>query len=73
MGNIKTNKKYRQGMIITETIVDDDIFKITEEYTDDNGEVVYVYEYYPTTGQLMKEHKNKQVTKNKQVKGKKKR
>ena len=70
---VQTNKKYRQGYEITETIVDGDIFKITEEYKDDEGNVVYIYEYYPTTGQLMKEHKNKQVTKNKQAKGKKRR
>ena len=56
MGNtiVKENKKYRQGLVITETIVDGDIFKITEEYKDDKGEVVYIYEYYPTTGELMK-------------------
>ena len=75
MGNtiVKENKKHRQGYVITETIVDGDIFKITEEYKDDEGNVVYIYEYYPTTGQLMKEHKNKQVTTNKQAKGKKRR
>lgn len=69
---VQTNKKYRQGYITTETIVDGDIFKITEEYKDDKGNVVYIYEYYPTTGELMKEHKNKQTTK-KQMKGKKRR
>ena len=69
---VQTNKKYRQGCEITETIVDGDIFKITEEYKDDAGNVVYIYEYYPTTGELMKAHKNKQVT-NKQMKGKKRR
>lgn len=67
---VQTNKKYRQGYEITETIVDGDIYKITEEYKDDAGNVVYIYEYYPTTGELMKAHKNKQVTK-KQMKGKK--
>ena len=67
---VQTNKKYRQRYEITETIVDGDIFKITEEYKDDKGNVVYIYEYYPTTGELMKAHKNKQVTK-KQMKGKK--
>ena len=70
---VQTNKKYRQGYVITETIVDGDIHKISEEYKDDEGNVVYIYEYYPTTGVLMKEHKNKQVTKNKQMKGKKRR
>ena len=69
---VQTNKKYRQGYVITETIVDGDIHKITEEYKDDEGNVVYIYEYYPTTGQLMKEHKNKQAPK-KQMKGKKRR
>ena len=69
---VQTNKKYRQGCDITETIDDGDIFKITEEYKDNEGNVVYIYEYYPTTGELMKEHKNKQVTK-KQMKGKKRR
>ena len=69
---VQTNTKYRQGYVITETIVDGDIHKITEEYKDDEGNVVYIYEYYPTTGELMKAHKNKQVPK-KQMKGKKKR
>lgn len=69
---VQTNKKYRQGYVIIETIVDGDIHKITEEYKDDEGNVVYIYEYYPTTGELMKAHKNKQVPK-KQMKGKKKR
>ena len=62
---VQTNKKYRQGYITTETIVDGDIYKITEEYKDDEGNVVYIYEYYPTTGELMKAHKNKQAPKNK--------
>ena len=69
---VQTNKKYRQGYVITETIVDGDIFKITEEYKDDEGNVVYIYEYYPTTVELMKAHKNKQAPK-KQMKGKKRR
>ena len=56
---VQTNKKYRAGMVITETIVDGDIYKITEEYKDDAGNVVYIYEYYPTTGELMKAHKEK--------------
>ena len=73
MGNtiVKENKKYRQGYVITETIVDGDIFKITEEYKDDKGEVVYIYEYYPTTGQLFKDMKERAQVNNK--KGKKKR
>ena len=71
---VQTNKKYRQGYITTETIVDGDIYKITEEYKDDEGNVVYIYEYYPTTGELMKEHKNKnKQAPKKQMKGKKRR
>ena len=75
MGNtiVKENKKYRQGYVITETIVDGDIFKITEEYKDDKGEVVYIYEYYPTTGELMKAHKDKEKNAGKGKKGKKRR
>ena len=61
---VQTNKKYRQGCVITETIVDGDIHKITEEYKDDEGNVVYIYEYYPTTGQLMKAQKEKDNIKN---------
>ena len=66
MGNtiVKEIKKYRQGYVITETIVDGDIFKITEEYKDDKGEVVYIYEYYPTTGELMKAQKEKEKPQN---------
>lgn len=76
MGNtiVKENKKYRQGLVITETIVDGDIFKITEEYKDDKGEVVYIYEYYPTTGQLFKAMKEReQPNKNNKKGGKKRR
>ena len=67
MGNtiVKENKKYRQGYVITETIVDGDIFKITEEYKDDKGEVVYIYEYYPTTEELRKAQKEKEKPQNK--------
>ena len=74
MGNtiVKENKKYRQGLVITETIVDGDIFKITEEYKDDKGEVVYVYEYYPTTGQLFKAMKERENQDNKNNKNNKK-
>lgn len=73
MGNtiVKENKKYRQGYVITETIVDGDIFKITEEYKDDKGEVVYIYEYYPTTGKLMKAQKEKEKPQNKKFNNKK--
>lgn len=72
MGNtIKENKKYRQGCVITETIVDGDIFKITEEYKDDKGEVVYIYEYYPTTGELMKAKKERENPKNNKFNSKK--
>lgn len=44
---VRTNKKYRQGLEITEIVVDDEVYKVTEEYKDDNGDVVYIYEYYP--------------------------
>lgn len=71
MGNtiIKENKKYGQGYVITETFVDGDLYKITEEYKDDNGEIVYVYEYFPTVGEIMKAKKQeeKKVEKNKQL------
>lgn len=67
MGNtITENKKYRPGLVITETIVDGDIFKITEEYKDDKGEVVYIREYYPTPKELIKAYtKNKKKFKRK--------
>ena len=74
MGNtIKENKKYRQGYVVTETIVDGDLWKITEEYKDEQGNVVYVYEYYPTTGQNMKEYKERMKPKkdSKKIKGRK--
>lgn len=44
---IRTNKKYRQGLVITEIVIDKEVYKVTEEYKDDNGDVVYIYEYYP--------------------------
>lgn len=44
---VRTTKKYRQGLVITETIIDKEVYKVTEEYKDDNGDVVYIYEYYP--------------------------
>ena len=48
MGSIvRTIKKYRPGLVITETILDKEVYKVTEEYKDDNGDVVYIYEYYP--------------------------
>ena len=66
MGNtVKEFKKYRQDCEITETYVDGDLYKITEEYKDDQGEVVYVYEYYPTPGEMLKAQKQKETTKNK--------
>ena len=60
MGNtVKEVKKYRQGYAITETILDGDMVKVTEEYKDDKGEVVYIYEYYPTPEELMKAYSKK--------------
>ena len=70
---IKENKKYRQGYVVTETIVDGDVWKITEEYKDEQGNIVYVYEYYPTAGQNMKaynERMNPKPQTNKKFKGK---
>ena len=68
---IKENKKYRQGYVVTETIVDGDLWKITEEYKDEQGNVVYVYEYYPTAGQNMKEYNERMKSKkvSKKIKG----
>lgn len=61
MGNtIQEVKKYRQGCVITELLVDGDLYKVTEEYKDDQGEVVYIYEYYPTPGELLKAQKEKE-------------
>lgn len=73
MGNtiVKENKKYRQGYVITETIVDGDIFKITEEYKDDKGEVVYIYEYYPRTDEVLKAQRQKERKDSKPIKNKK--
>lgn len=55
--NIKEVRKYRQDCEVVEMYVDGDLYKITEEYKDDQGEVVYIYEYYPTPGQILKEQK----------------
>lgn len=68
---IKENKKYRQGYVVTETIVDGDLWKITEEYKDEQGNIVYVYEYYPTAGQNMKEYDERMKPKkvSKKIKG----
>ena len=70
---IKENKKYRQGYVVTETIVDGDLWKITEEYKDEQGNVVYIYEYYPTTEQNMKEYNERMKPKkdSKKIKGRK--
>lgn len=58
--NIKEVRKYRQDCVITELLVDGDLYKVTEEYKDDQGEVVYVHEYYPTPGELLKAQKEKE-------------
>lgn len=55
--NIKEVRKYRQDCEVVEMYVDGDLYKITEEYKDDQGEVVYIYEYYPTPGQILKAQK----------------
>lgn len=58
--NIKEVRKYRQDCEVVEMYVDGDLYKITEEYKDDQGEVVYIYEYYPTPGQILKAQKEKE-------------
>ena len=58
--NIKEVRKYRQDCEVVEIYVDGDLYKITEEYKDDQGEVVYIYEYYPTPGQILKAQKEKE-------------
>ena len=58
----QTVEKHRQGYDRIETYVDGDLYKIVEEYKDDEGNVVYIYEYYPTTGELLK-HQNKKENK----------
>ena len=62
MGNttIKEIRKCRKGYDIVEMYVDDDLYKITEEYKDDEGEIIYVYEYYPTVGELFRDKKKKE-------------
>lgn len=46
-------KKYREKYVVTETYVDGELFKIKEEYYGDNKEIVYVYEYFPRTDQML--------------------
>lgn len=61
-------KKYRDKYVVTETYVDGELFKIKEEYMDDEGEIIYIYEYFPTSGQMLKsynEKENKKKDKNK--------
>lgn len=58
--NIKEVRKYRQDCEVVEIYVDGDLYKITEEYKDDQGEVVYIYEYYPTPGEMLKAQKQKE-------------
>ena len=57
--NIKEVRKFRQDCEVVEMYVDGDLYKITEEYKDDQGEVVYIYEYYPTPGQILKAQKER--------------
>lgn len=63
-GIVTTNKKYRPGVITTETIVDGDVWKVVEEYTDDDGQVVYVREYDYSPATLMRRSKEKDQKKN---------
>ena len=53
-------KKFKKGCIITETIIDGTVFKITEEYRDNKGEVVYIYEYFPTVEENLDAYKKEQ-------------
>lgn len=65
--NIKEVRKYRQDCEVVEMYVDGDLYKITEEYKDDQGEVVYIYEYYPTPGQILKAQKENESKINKKL------
>lgn len=65
--NIKEVRKYRQDCEVVEMYVDGDLYKITEEYKDDQGEVVYIYEYYPTPGQILKAQKENDSKINKKL------
>lgn len=53
-------KKYRDKYVVTETYVDGEIFKIKEEYMDDEGEIIYIYEYFPTSEQMLKSYNKKE-------------
>lgn len=60
---VKEVKSYRKGCMITETIVDGDLYKITEEYRDNKGNVVYIYEYFPTVEEILAHYnKSKKIT-----------
>lgn len=66
----RTVEKHRQGYDRIETYIDGDLYKIVEEYKDNEGNVVYIYEYYPTTGELLKNQKRKNNDKHKKNKKK---
>ena len=63
MSNTKTLVKHRSWGTLTEILVDGEIWKTIEEYKDDEGNVVYVREDFPTTGKSLKDYKDAQVKK----------
>ena len=52
--------KHRHWGTLTEILVDGEIWKTIEEYKDDEGNVVYVREDYPTSGTMLKNYKDAQ-------------
>ena len=62
--------KHRHWGTLTEVLVDGEIWKTIEEYKDDEGNVVYVREDYPTSGTMLKNYKDAQVKNDKDVKKK---
>lgn len=63
MSAIRKNIKHRDGYTITETIIDGDIWTITEEYRDDEGNVIYIYDYCPTIGKTLKQYNERKNSK----------
>ena len=53
--------KHRHWGTLTEILVDGEIWKTIEEYKDDEGNVVYVREDYPTSVAMLKNYKDAQV------------
>lgn len=64
--------KHRHWGTLTEILVDGEIWKTIEEYKDDEGNVVYVREDYPTSGAMLKNYKDAQVKNDKNDKNDKK-